>query len=177
MTLPPGGCPPQPSTRVAPSEPGMASGRLMPEDIVERLEQAGATLLAMQISAGAPSGMHAAWPEYVRAAAEAYGYNQATMKPAIPDSATITAMEETYGWVRIIPKERYVIRRIVMMRSLVFPISWRYVFKWTKIARTVGCDYRAIKGWHSDGINLIAVGLEQKSLAKHVGSGASSRSN
>jgi hypothetical protein len=135
-------------------------------EIIERLEAAGATLLALRIAIG-PTGHRSGLPEPVREAGQSYGWSQATARPATPSAAAIDAMDEALGWVQLIPPDRYVLRRIINARALVSPSTQRHLYGWTAIARLIGADRRAVQRWHAQGIALIAAGLGGK---KHQGS-------
>lgn len=128
---------------------------MTPDDIIARLEQAGATLLALRLSYG-PTGHRSAMPEPVREAGQSYGWSQATARPAVPSAAAITAMDEALSWVNLIPPDRYVLRRIVNARALVSPTTQRHLYGWTAIARLIGADRRAVQRWHAQGIAMIA---------------------
>jgi Domain of unknown function (DUF6362) len=127
--------------------------------IIARLEEAGTTLLAMRLGSGAPRQPTSGWPEVVHEQAEAYGWNAARMRPAIPDAAAISRMDEALGWIGMIPGDRYVLRRIVGARALVNPRTQRHLYSWRQLGRLLHADYRAVQRWHSHGIELIAAGL------------------
>ena len=137
-----------------------------------RLEEAGATLLAMPGGHG-PAKFRSNLPEPVMAAIEAYGRNVVRLRPPIPSAAAITRMDEALGWVALIPSTKVsadprnadgnaVLRRLVHSRLLVDPLSWnetptrpRYLVSWADIATMLRADYRAVKLWHGAGLGLI----------------------
>ena len=107
-------------------------------EIIARLEEAGATLLAL---------------------IEAYGWDSVRIRPAIPAADKIDRMDEAMGWLTLIPRNRYVLRRIVGARSLVHPISDRHLFSWRRLAAALGANHKAVQRWHANGIDIIAQAL------------------
>src|SRR4051794_18804387 len=104
-----------------------------------RLEEAGATLLAMP-GTGWATRMRSSSLEIVRTALESYGWTTNRIRPPVPSAERITRMDEAMGWLQLIPIERYVLRRIVGARSLVHPITERHLFPWRRLATAIGAD-------------------------------------
>lgn len=88
--------------------------------VVRRLEEAGATLLALP-GTGWTTRLRTSSLEIVRTALESYGWSEARIRPAVPSADRISRMDEAMGWIGVIPLDRYVLRRIVGARSLVQP--------------------------------------------------------
>jgi hypothetical protein len=135
--------------------------------IVARLEEAGATLLALP-NRGPPLGMRVGWPEVVHDFHEAYGWTEATLRPPRPLAAQISRMDEALAWITLIPSDRYVLRRIVGCRALVAPITGRHLFSWRRIGRLIGADDKSIPRWHAQGIALIAEALQAQKISPKV---------
>jgi hypothetical protein len=138
------------------------------EIIIARLEAAGATLLALRLSAG-PRGHRSGWPDYVRDAMESYGWENAhgespPLRAAIPSASDITAMDEAFSWIGHIPGDRVVLRRIIHARALVNPLTDRHLFSWRRVGRLVGADHRAVQRWHDQAITLIWRALAGKNF-------------
>src|ERR1700742_2621417 len=95
--------------------------------VIYRLEEAGATLLALP-GTGWSTRLRQSSLEIVRTAIEAYGWTDKQMRPAVPSSSQITRMDEAMGWLILIPPDRYVLRRIVGARSLVHPLTDRHLY-------------------------------------------------
>lgn len=129
--------------------------------VIDRLEEAGATLLALPGS-GWSTRLRTSSLEIVRTAIESYGWSTNRIRPPLPSPARITRMDETMGWISLIPVERYVLRRIVGARSLVHPITGRHLFPWRRIAVAVGADHKAVQRWHAQGIELIVTQLNKQ---------------
>jgi len=89
--------------------------------VIARLEEAGATLLALP-GTGWTTKLRESSLEIVRTAMENYGWTDKRVRPAIPSAARISRMDEVMGWITLIPLDRYVLRRIVGARSLVFAV-------------------------------------------------------
>ncbi len=149
------------SRRSRPAAPAAAAARATRsgdlytfETVIERLEEAGATLLCLPKS-GMPGDLRTSrWP-VIHAAIDAYGWSGARLRPAIPAAAAITRMDEALGWIGLIPHENYVLRRIVGARALVSPLTGRHLFAWRRLGSLLGADARAIKRWHAKGIAAI----------------------
>ncbi len=73
-------------------------------------------------------------------------------------------MDEALGWIALIPRERYVLRRIVGARALVSPVTERHLFSWRRLGGVLGADHKAVQRWHAQGIGLLvaAVGALQR---------------
>ena len=126
--------------------------------VVARLEEAGATLLALPDRGPSPR-LRTYWPDFVRDASEAYGYGQSALRPATPSPHDIGRMDEALGWLALIPQDRYVLRRVVGARALVSPLTGRHLVPWQRLAAGVGADYRAVQRWHEQGVHCIVAGL------------------
>jgi hypothetical protein len=135
-----------------------AGAAITPDDIIARLEQAGATLIALRLGVG-PAGYRSAMPEPVRDVGVSYGWSQAKARPAVPSAAAITAMDEALAWVGYIPADRFVLKRIINARALVSPSTGKHLYGWSAIARLIGADRKAVQRWYQQGIALIAAGL------------------
>ncbi|MGH7101869.1 MAG: DUF6362 family protein [Acetobacteraceae bacterium] len=139
--------------------PARAGAGLTSESLIERLEEAGATLLALPMGTGAPADLRTSkWP-VVRAAMDAYGWSGARLRPAISTAATISRMDEALGWIGLIPQEKYVLRRIVGARALVSPLTGKHLFTWRRLGTALGADARAVRRWHEKGIAAILAAL------------------
>ncbi len=134
------------------------------EWIIARLEEAGTTLLALPNS-GPSTRLVQSGMEWVRDAAESYGFARASLRPAVPSAAHITRMDESYLWLARIPHDKYVLRKIVGARSLVHPMTGRHLFSWRRIATAIGADHKAVQRWHAQGIDLIVTALNQRAAA------------
>lgn len=129
-----------------------------PDFVTYRLEEAGATLLALP-GTGWSTRLRTSSIDIVRTALESYGWTTARIRPPVPSAERITRMDETMGWIGLIPRDRYVLRRIVGARSLVHPITERHLFPWRRLAAALGADHKAVQRWHAQGISLIVAGL------------------
>jgi hypothetical protein len=128
--------------------------------VIGRLEEAGATLLAMRVT-GWNTRLRASNIEIVRTALESYGWSEARVRPPIPSSEKISRMDEAMGWIGLIPLDRYVLRRIVGARSLVNPVTDRHLFPWRRLGATLGADHKAVQRWHGQGIEMIVAALNR----------------
>ncbi|MDE1895937.1 MAG: hypothetical protein KGH91_02555 [Rhodospirillales bacterium] len=128
------------------------------EEIVERLEEAGAAMLAMP-SRGYSTGLRLTKLDVVHTALEAYGWEGRKMKPPTPTADMVTRMDEAFGWLHFIPEKQYALRRIVGARALVHPLTGRHVYAWRKLGEMLGADHKAVKRWHEQAIKMIHEGL------------------
>jgi hypothetical protein len=131
---------------------------LAAEAIVARLEEAGATLLAMP-SSGYSTRMRQMRFDIVHTALEAYGWAAAPIRAPAPDAAAISAMDEAFGWLALIPEGKFVLRRILGARALVHPITGRHLFPWRRLAATLGADHKSVQRWHRDGVDHLTRAL------------------
>ncbi len=129
--------------------------------VIYRLEEAGATLLALP-GTGWTTRLRTSSLEIVRTALESYGWTETRIKPPVPSSEKITRMDEAMGWLQLISVDRYVIRRVVGARSLVHPITDRHLFAWRRLGAALGADHKAVQRWHAQGIDMIVSALKQK---------------
>jgi hypothetical protein len=131
------------------------------EFVIARLEEAGATLLALP-GTGWTTKLRQSSLEIVRTAIESYGWTDKRVRPAIPSAARISRMDEVMGWITLIPLDRYVLRRIVGARSLVSPTTDRHLFPWRRLGATIGADHKAVQRWHRQGIDMIVAELNRR---------------
>ena len=104
--------------------------------------------------------------DLVRSAVEGYGWenwrrDSGPLRPAMPDGARVDRMDEAFGWIPLIPQDRYVLRRIVGARSLLHPVTERHLFPWRRLGAVLGADHKAIQRWHAQGIDLIVKALRE----------------
>jgi hypothetical protein len=128
--------------------------------VTARLEEAGATLLAMPAT-GFSTRLRSSSLEIVRTAVEAYGWTDKRIRPPVPPAARITRMDEALGWIPLIPLDRYVLRRIVGARSLISPLTDKHLFPWRRLGDALGADHKAVQRWHAEGIGIIVAALNR----------------
>lgn len=128
------------------------------EWVIGRLEEAGRALLSLPHT-GPTTRLVQSGLEWIRDAAQGSGHEQARLRPGIPDAATITRMDQALTWMSLIPVDKYVLRRVVGARSLVNPMTGRYLYSWRRLGVAVGADHKAVQRWHGQGINLIVARL------------------
>jgi hypothetical protein len=142
---------------------GAASGTIDAEYVIYRLEEAGRALLALPNS-GYSTRMRSSHIDIVRSALEGYGWDagrneRSPLRPPVPDAARLTRMDEALAWISHIPRDRHVLRRIVGARSLVSPVTERYLFTWRRLGTLLGADHKAIQRWHAQGVGLIVAAI------------------
>src|SRR5271168_1983569 len=126
--------------------------------VIYRLEEAGATLLALPGTGYSPR-LRVSQLEVVHSALEACGWERGRIKPPAPSASRISRMDEALGWLTLIPKDRYVLRRIVGARSLVSPVTERHLYSWRRLASVLGADHKAVQRWHAQGIDMIVAAI------------------
>lgn len=105
---------------------------LSPDEVRERMEEAALTLRRVpNPSASGARGYGSSWPEYVREAKHAYGYEEARVR-VIPNAREIARMDEAIEWLRLVadPDDR----RIVWMRADGY--RWRAVCSRVGLSRS-----------------------------------------
>ncbi len=128
--------------------------------VIARLEEAGSTLLALPGSGWSP-GLRQSRLEMVRTALETAGWETPRARAPAPSPARVSRMDEALDWIRLIPRERYVLRRIVGARALVHPLTGRHLFSWRRLGALLGADHKAIQRWHAEAIALIVAVLHR----------------
>lgn len=128
--------------------------------VIYRLEEAGATLLALP-GTGWTTRLRTSSIEIVRTALESYGWTSTRIRPPVPSSDKISRMDEAMAWLPLIPLDRYVLRRVVGARSLVHPITDRHLFPWRRLGAAMGADHKAVQRWHAQGIDMIVAALHR----------------
>ena len=128
------------------------------------LQAAGRVLRALGVAGVWPAGVRSAMPEVVREACEGYGWDGARVRPARPGPGEIAAMDRAFGWLRLIPDDCRVLRRIVAARSLTHAGTGRPLYSWRRIAGLVGASHMAVSRWHGQGLAIIAQALSQPSV-------------
>jgi Domain of unknown function (DUF6362) len=130
------------------------------ELVIYRLEEAGRTLLALPHT-GPSTRLKTSTLEIVRTVQEQFGQEETRVRVPVPSAARITRMDEALAWVPLIPRDRYVLRRIVGARCLVSPLTERHQFSWRRLGKLLGADHKAIQRWHAEGIDLIVAALNR----------------
>ena len=138
------------------------------EIVLDRLDHAGATLLALPHT-GYSTRMSQSNLPIVRDFADLVGV-QPDRKPAMaPTPRMVTEMEEAFGWIRLIPADKAVLRRIVGSRALCWPATMRPLYPWRTIATMVGASHEAVRTWHAQGVDLIVTALNRPGLCEASG--------
>uniref|UniRef100_A0A8J4HDL7 DUF6362 domain-containing protein n=1 Tax=Acidicaldus sp. TaxID=1872105 RepID=A0A8J4HDL7_9PROT len=128
-------------------------------EVIARLEEAGATLLALPMR-GYATGLRMGTLDIVRQASEAYGWDaNARLRPPVPSAARISRMDEAFSWLALIPDDRYVLRRIAAARALTHPLTGRHLYPWRRLGAALGADHKAVQRWHKEAVGLLVVGL------------------
>ena len=142
-----------------------------PEFVTYRLEEAGATLLALP-NTGYTTHLRTTVLDVVRETVESFASEKGRVRPPVPPAVRITRMDEALSWIARIPPDRYVLRRIVGARSLVSPVTERHLFTWRRLAGVLGADHKAVQRWHAQGVALIVQSLNlpaaQAVLPRHT---------
>ena len=145
------------SSGLAAMEPASAPGptaRLNGGEIIVRLEQAGATLLALP-SKGYSTHLRQMRFDIVHTALEAYGWEAPALRAPTPSAAAISAMDEAFAWLALIPEQSFLLRRILGARALVHPLTGRYLFPWRRLAAAVGADHKSVQRWHGNAVAML----------------------
>jgi hypothetical protein len=130
------------------------SKRLNADEIIARLEAAGATLLAMP-SRGYSTHLRQMKFDVVHTALEAYGWQSAMARPPVPCASDISLMDEAFGWLALIPEAQYLLRRILGARALVHPLTQRHLYPWRRLASVLGTDHKSVQRWHGQAVALL----------------------
>ncbi len=134
------------------------SGRVDHDFVVNRMEEAGATLLALP-NTGHTTKLRVSQLAVAAGTDEPAWSPDTRLRLPVPSASRITRMDESYGWLQLIPGERHVMRRLVGARSLVSPATERHLFSWRRLGGLVGADHKAVQRWHRQGIDMIVAAL------------------
>jgi len=133
-------------------------GRYSEAEVEARLADAGRVLLALPWANCFPFGLRTLWPETEV---------DASARRPIPSSDQIRAMDQAYRWTALIAKPEE--RRLVLMRSLVLPVSAsgrpRYVWSWRRLQRATGFHRDTLKERWGRGIGHIVDALNRPTPA------------
>jgi hypothetical protein len=127
---------------------------LTAEQIVSLFEAAGATLLALP-GQGYSTRMRTMRLDVVHSALDAYGWQNAALRPPMPSAAAISQMDEVFGWLALVPESKYVLRRILGARALVHPLTLRHLFPWRRIGQMLGADHKSVQRWHAQAVEML----------------------
>ncbi len=122
--------------------------------VIYRLEEAGATLLALPGTGYSPR-LRVSHLDVLQTAVEAFGGERGRLRPAVPGAARISRMDEALAWITLIPADRTVLRRIVGARSLVSPTTERHLYSWRRLGEVLGADHKAVQRWHGQGVDML----------------------
>ncbi len=140
------------------------------EWLVARLEEAGATLLALPRS-GYTTALRTTRLDTLAEPSGTSADQGGRLRPAMPTSAAITRMDEAFAWLQLIPADRYLLRRILGARALLNPITGKHQHSWRRLGTLLGADHRAIQRWHAEGIALIRAALVGGGTQPHAPEG------
>lgn len=125
------------------------------EWLIDELERAGRTLQSLPARGTRPAEYGSAWPDVVHAAEASYGWTTERARPPVPSAQDIKRMDIVFGWVALIPERQRVMRRIVMMRSLVDPVTDRHLWSWRKIGTALGTAKTNAQYQHNRAIDIL----------------------
>jgi hypothetical protein len=128
--------------------------------IAERLEEAGATLMALP-QTGYTTALRITRLDTLNPGAEPTLEARTRPRAPMPSQAAITRMDEAFAWFRLIPPDRYMLRRILGGRALIHPITGRHLNSWRKLGERLGADHNAVRRWHGEAIGLLVRGLRR----------------
>lgn len=72
-----------------------------------------------------------------------------------PTEAELERLAEVLSWVRLIPDDRYVLRRIVASRMLLSPQTDKPLFPWKRLSVLLGANINAVRRWHDEALSLM----------------------
>jgi hypothetical protein len=134
---------------------------LTPDELKQWLEWAGTRLLALNVASPLPKKPRVLWPDYV-SDPRAYGYSNERLRPPKVPGHEITLMDEILVLPNLI--KDITSRRVVNSRSLVTPVSNRYVYSWSRIAFMLHCDHRKVMKLHRLGLDEIIEHMSKDKL-------------
>lgn len=132
--------------------------------VIASLEQATATLMAMPSNADRLGVKVCDYGFVADVERDERGFvvgdvGRGKLLSPAPSAADITRMDKILPWFSIIPQSRFVLRRIVALRSLTKLHTGKHAYSWGKLAEILKADWRAVKVWHAEGIAIIVNAL------------------
>jgi len=128
---------------------------LSPIELQTWLEWAGARLIAMPGSRTRPAEPYIVWPEYSQNTSEVLNFRSALpLRASAPSSEEIPIVDE----ILLLPNTCSDVykRRLLHARSLVHPISHKYLYRWTRLAEILHTSPARVKSLHSKGLTEAA---------------------
>jgi hypothetical protein len=127
--------------------------------VISRLEDAGATLQALHGTSRWPTVSPNPVFAIARVALAEDCWAEMRTRLPIPPETSIDRMIETHTWLEFIPADQYAIRRLVVMRSLLHPVTQRHLFPWNQLASRFHTNRKGIQAQHAKGIDMIVAAL------------------
>lgn len=118
------------------------------------------TLLALHVSGLRPAGFRSNLPAQPSSTADTERF------VAAPSPRHIRDMDQALDWVRMIPQEQLVLRKIVLARMLTSPRNEKPVHSWRALGQMFGCSHVAAKSWWIRGVEMIVARLNQPGLCQ-----------
>jgi cation transport regulator ChaB len=142
-----------------------------PEDVRDRLDDAGRTLVALPMPKGErPQGVRSHWPETARQVEDAFfalvGADDQIKQDfsrehnavrVAPNARAVARMEEVLIWLWYLKDERK--RRLCLARALIHPVSDRRVVSYRKLGRIFGLHHDTMRAWHDRALSELAQAL------------------
>ena len=135
---------------------------MTPDEIRERLEEAGATLLALPGGDMPNQGVRVSWPDFPRDVQQSYGYGARKLRPPRPSSAAIDQMDESFRWLALVPNITH--RKLLGLRAMVDPISGRHLYSWEACGEKLGCHRVSAAAWHERALAGLSRALSGQKL-------------
>ncbi|MBF0108737.1 MAG: hypothetical protein HQL76_06140 [Magnetococcales bacterium] len=109
----------------------MVESKWTPKLVADRLEEAASTLRRLPVTGMKPREHGNSWPTVIHDAMEAYGWNDAELRPGPPPADAITRMDECLEWLRWVAPEEI---RLVWLRAERMP--WKEIMRRFGVCRT-----------------------------------------
>ncbi len=158
---------------------GSASDVWSPDDVRERLEDAGRTLVALPMPRGErPQSVQSHWPETARQAEDAFfalvGADDQIKQDfsrdhnavrSAPSARAVARMDEVLNWLWYLSDERK--RRLCLARALIHPVSDRRLVSYRKLGRIFGLHHDTMRAWHDRALSDLAQALTRDGVPKN----------
>ena len=130
-----------------------------PEVVRQRLYEAGAALLALQVTGLRPAGIRSAMPVPLDMIDQ-------DRRPAPPDARQVSEMDQALSWVTLIPEDRLALRLVVNARCLCSPLSGKPIFGFRAIGARLGVSHVTACAWWNDAVGIICGTLNRPLLCR-----------
>lgn len=152
------------------------------DQLKDRFEQAGSTLLMMRAQGLFPQGHKAAWPEILQQQADIFAAIVGSENPyekaqeieearnrirMQPTARQVQELDQALEWLWLVEGIK---RKLVFARMLVHPVTEKNIISFRKLEAVLGNHRDTIKRWHHDALRQIATQITASQISQNMAS-------